>query len=494
LTRLAGVPIDPVELTIFEALERSPGSIATVSEDATLTCDELREASSRLASGLIGLGVRPGDRVALLASNRPEFLVCVAAVASAGGILVPLNTRSSPPELRRVLAHSEASVAVAERSFRGLAFVDTLLELQGGLPTLAHVVALDEARQLDTSTAPLPEVRPSDPAVLIYTSGTTGDPKGCLHAHGTLVTNATVNARRKQLSTNDRVISSVPFFNVFGLLNCILESFVSGATIVVQPTFDTADALGLIRREHVTAFLGTPTMWIRLEEHPDFSEEGVETLRTGSIGGSPVPRDLLERWRARGCDIAVIYGMSEAPTILLDGGPTPGLEVEIGADGQLRTRGYNHMLEYFHDPAATRERIRDGWLRTGDLAEIAEGRIRVVGRADDMMIVGGFNVQPVEVEQALREHPDISDAAAFGLPERELGEVVAAWIVLRPGAAYDEQALRQFCRDRLAKYKVPRHLRVVEEFPLTPNGKVQRFRMRDSMLGELEPAARSSVS
>jgi fatty-acyl-CoA synthase len=486
MTRLAGAPLDPVELTIFDALQHSPGTIATVSNGEILTRDKLREDSSRLASGLLGLGVRPGDRVALLMSNRPEFLACMAATGAVGGILVPLNTRSSPTELRKVLAHSEASIAITESSFRDIPFHDTLIDLQRELPALVHVVELEGIDSLDASTdAALPTVRPADPAVLIYTSGTTGDPKGCMHAHRTLTTNAMVNARRKALSASDRVISSVPFFNVFGLLNCILESFLTGATIVIQSTFDTADALSLIEREQVTVFLGTPTMWIRLEEHPDFSVESLATLRAGSIGGSPVPPDLLERWRDRGCDIAVIYGMSEAPTILLDGRPTPGLEIELAEDGQLSTRGYNHLLGYFRDEAATQERIQGGWLRTGDVAEIgSDGQVRVVGRADDMIIVGGFNVQPAEVEQALRQHPAVSDAAAFGLPERELGEIVAAWIVLRAGAIYDEHQLREFCSERLARYKVPRHLRVVSEFPLTANGKVQRYRMRDAMLGE----------
>lgn len=486
MTRLVGDAVEPVELTIFDALARAPGTTATVWDGAELGWDELRRQALRLARGLAGLGVRPGDRVGLLMSNRPEFLVGVGAIAAAGGVLVPLNTRLSPAELHRVLAHSDTSVVIAEESFRGLRFVDTLRTLQADLPSLTHVVPVERMHDLDASGASLPVVRPSDPAVLLYTSGTTGNPKGCLHAHRTFATNATVNARHKGLSAGDRIISSVPFFNVFGLLNCILEACVTGATIVIQPTFDTADALGLIARERVTVFLGTPTMWIRMEEHPTFSPEAVATLRAGSIGGSPIPPGLLERWRARGCEIAVIYGMSEAPTILLDGRPTPGLEIEITADGELRTRGYNHLLGYFRDEAATAERIQEGWLNTGDIAEIdSQGRVHVVGRADDMIIVGGFNVQPAEVEQALREHPAVSDAAAFGLPEREYGEIVAAWIVLRAGAAYDEEQLREFCRGRLAKYKVPQHVRVVEEFPLTPNGKVQRFRMQQAMLAEL---------
>jgi acyl-CoA synthetase (AMP-forming)/AMP-acid ligase II len=424
-------------------------------------------------------------------SNRPEFVIGVGAIAATGAILLPLNTRLSPAELHRVLAHSAASVAIVEEGFREIRFLQALETLQSGLPTLKHLVPVERMGELEQDAAPLPAVRPSDPAILLYTSGTTGEPKGCLHAHRTFVTNAKVNAEHKRLSSSDRVISSVPFFNVFGLLNCILEACVAGATIVIQPTFDAADALSLIERERVTVFLGTPTMWIRMEEHPAFTPAAVSTLRAGSIGGSPIPADLLARWRARGCEIAVIYGMSEAPTILLDGRPTPGLEIEIGEEGELSTRGYNHLLGYFRDEAATAARIQDGWLRTGDVAELdPEGLVQVVGRADDMMIVGGFNVQPVEVEQVLRAHPAVTDAAAFGLPERELGEVVAAWLVLRQGASLDEDELRGFCRDRLARYKVPRHLRSVEEFPLTPNGKVQRYRMREAMLAELgQPAA-----
>jgi fatty-acyl-CoA synthase len=432
-----------------------------------------------MARHLIDRGITSGDRVGLLFDKSPDTYVAMLAVMKVNAAYVPLDAAFPIERIRFIVGDAEMSAIVTTSCFAqrlSALDVDTIL-------VDSDTRAID-GQAADPLTGVAPPIEPL--CYIIYTSGTTGNPKGCLHAHRTFATNATVNARHKGLSAGDRIISSVPFFNVFGLLNCILEACVTGATIVIQPTFDTADALGLIARERVTVFLGTPTMWIRMEEHPTFSPEAVATLRAGSIGGSPIPPGLLERWRARGCEIAVIYGMSEAPTILLDGRPTPGLEIEITADGELRTRGYNHLLGYFRDEAATAERIQEGWLNTGDIAEIdSQGRVHVVGRADDMIIVGGFNVQPAEVEQALREHPAVSDAAAFGLPEREYGEIVAAWIVLRAGAAYDEEQLREFCRGRLAKYKVPQHVRVVEEFPLTPNGKVQRFRMQQAMLAEL---------
>jgi fatty-acyl-CoA synthase len=236
----------------------------------------------------------------------------------------------------------------------------------------------------------------------------------------------------------------------------------------------------------VSVFLGTPTMWLRLLEHPDFAAAKVASLRTGMMAGAPAPPGLVQRWRDLGCAVNQIYGLTEATSILSDGRPTPGVTVALMADGELLVRGFNRMLGYFRDPDATAARIRDGWLHTSDLAEqAADGALRVIGRSDDMIIVGGFNVQPAEVEEALRGHAGVLDAAAFGVPDRDLGQVVAAWVVARPGAAIDVSALDAHCRTRLAGYKRPVHLLVVDELPLTANGKVQRYRMREALEREL---------
>lgn len=490
--RFAGPPMVPLDVTLPQALVSAPGTDALRGGPASVSYAELRERAWRCAGGLRALGVAPGDRVALLMWNRPEFLVAQYGALAAGAVVVPLNARLAAAELGKILAHSGASVVVAEEEFRGARFLDTILGLRPELPALRHVLAADRLPAGDPGG--LPALSARDPAVLIYTSGTTGEPKGCLHAHRSLVTSAAVTARLKGLGPDDRILASVPFFNAFGLVNCVLEAFLSGAAVVVQATFDAAESLALIERERVTVFLGTPTMWIRLLEHPEAARRDLSSLRTGMMAGAVPPLELVERWGARGCDVNVVYGLSEALSILSGGRPTAGVEVEVTEAGELRARGFNQMLGYYRDEAATAARRTDGWLATGDLADIEEdGRIRVTGRADDMVIVGGFNVQPGEVEQALRAHPAVADAAAFGVADRDLGQVMAAWVVPRHGARVGEEELRVFCRERLARYKAPRRLRLVEELPLTANGKVQRFRMRE-VESEATPAAPAAGS
>jgi acyl-CoA synthetase (AMP-forming)/AMP-acid ligase II len=275
----------------------------------------------------------------------------------------------------------------------------------------------------------------------------------------------------------------VPFFNGFGIINCQLECFLSGATIVGQPIFEPARTLFLLEHEAVTVLLGSPTMWVRLLEHPDFAATDLSHLRAGTMCGAVAPPALLDAWRERGLQVVDVYGLSEAPSVLADGLPTAGVEVEVGEDGELRARGYNRMVGYYRDPEATAGRIQDGWVRSGDLAEVGEdGRIRVSGRVDDMFVVGGFNVHPAEIENVMRLHPAVVDVAAFSVPDGELGDVAAAWVVLRDEPNCTLSELRQHCAESLAGYKVPREIQVVDDFPMTPNGKVKRFAMRESAM------------
>lgn len=490
---LTGAPFSPLELTLPEVLDRAPDGEAATEAGRSVTFAELRERSWSAACGLAGLDVRPGNRVALLASNRVDFVAAHYGAARLGAVVVPLSTRASPPELHKVLHHAGVSVAVAEERFRDLALRKTLCDLKPDLPKLREVVSLDElAATTARASTGTPELGPSDAALLIYTSGTTGEPKGCLHAHRSYVSSAAVTADIKGLTRRDRIIASVPFFNAFGIVNCVLEALYVGASIVIQATFEPAETLELIERERVTVLLGTPTMWARLIEHPTFESTDISSLRTGTMAGAPAPPSLVDRWRDLGCELVLIYGLSEATSILANGRPTPGIDVEIAPDGALRARGYNHMLGYFRNDAATAECLRGGWLETGDLAELTDdGLVRILGRADDMLIVGGFNVQPAEIEETLRAHPAILDAAAFGVPDSDLGEVAGAWVIARQGAEPSVDELVSHCRGRVATYKVPRHIRLVGEFPLTANGKVQRFRMRDETLGGSGPATRA---
>jgi len=480
--RLAGESFEPLDLTLTDVLDRATEG-AFIDGDDVLRYSEVAARSRELTRWIVAEGVLPGDRVALLSSNRAEFVVAHYAAARAGAIVVPLSTRATAAELYRVLAHSQCSLALVEEEFKGHRFLETFASLGGQLPSLRRVeplAALDDLTAVGEVEAP--ETSATDPTLLIYTSGTTGEPKGCLHAHRSYVSSASMTAQLKELTPEDRIVASVPFFNAFGIVNCVLEGLLSGASVVMQPAFDPAETLRLIEEHHVTVLLGTPTMWIRLLEHPDFGARDLSSLRTGTMAGAPAPAETVDRWRELGCDLVLIYGLSEATSILANGRPTPGIEVETASDGELRARGYNQMVHYYKNDEATHDRIRDGWIHTGDLAQIEDGIVRVLGRSDDMLIVGGFNIQPAEVEDALRAHEGVTDAAVFGFPDGDLGEVPLAWVIRRPGASLDQSQLLAACRLRLASYKLPREIMFVEEFPLTANGKVQRFRMRETML------------
>ena len=483
---LEGAPLELVDLTIPGAVDSSPGELAAVDGSQQLTYPELRERSVVAARGLVELGVRPGDRVGLIMTNRLEFLIVFVAACRAGAIVIPLNTRLTPPELELQLAHSGASLVIAEEEFRDRRFRDEIAGVQPQLPGLHDVVSVDALAKIEQlgGAQPLPRLSCDDPTLLIYTSGTTGTPKGCLHAHRSFVNNALMCTQVKRMTASDRLLATIPFCTVGGILNTLLEAFLVGATVVLQPTFDPDQALALIERERVTIMGGAPTMFIRLEEHRRFETTDLSSLRSGGIGGAPCPPELVSRWRER-MEIVTIYGLSEAPTILVNDRPSAGLAVAVSTKGELTARGYNQMLGYFRDPERTAERIRDGWLRTGDLASLTDdGTVAVSGRADDMVIVGAFNVQPVEVEDVLREHPALADACVFGVPDRDLGEALAAWVIPRPRATVDSDELRAFCRQQLAAFKVPGVFKVVDEFPLTASGKVQRFQLRAAMAAE----------
>ncbi len=483
--RIEGEPFEPLDVTLPDVLDAATSG-GFIDGGREIPYGDLAARARRLANWLVSEGVESGDRVAVLGSNRVETVVAHYGAARAGAIVVPLSTRAAPAELLRVLEHAEVSIAFAEEEFRDHRFIEVLESLNPRLPSLRTIASLDGLDDLaPVEAVTLPDVTASDPALLIYTSGTTGAPKGCLHAHRSYVSSAAVTCRLKALTLDDRIIASVPFFNAFGIVNCVLEGLHSGASIVVQPAFDPADTLPLIEQQRVTVLLGTPTMWIRLLEHPDFRRRDLSSLRTGTMAGAPAPPEIVARWRELGCDLMLIYGLSEATSILANGRPTPGIDVEISEDGELLARGYNQMLCYFRNDGATRDCVRGDWIRTGDLAELTdEGTARILGRLDDMLIVGGFNVQPAEIENAIRQHNGVADAAVFGLPDDDLGEVPVAWVIRRSRESPDEAGLVAACRERLARYKVPRAIRFVDEFPLTANGKVQRYRMRQTMLQE----------
>ncbi|MCZ6598932.1 MAG: AMP-binding protein [Planctomycetota bacterium] len=484
-----------------------------------------------LARGLIALGVEPGERVTLWADNRPDWVPLQFALAKIGAILVTANTALQRDEVAYLLRQSRSSVVIAAPGVQSTEYFDALTSLRSeedALPELRHAVALEgeppagfltlpalvrngEGVPLDDVRARTAATRVGDPTNIQYTSGTTGFPKGVVLTHENIVENGYAVARRFGAGPEDRLLLQVPLFHCFGCVISVLGSFTHGVPLVVLERFHPLKALEAIEGERCTLIHGVPTMFRAILEHEDFGRFDLSSLRAGAMGGSTCPEELMRRVIDRmGCNGVVnAYGLTEcSPAISLSspddsiehrvgtaGQPLDGVEVRVvdpatdaevpaGERGELWARGPNVMLGYYEHPEATAEAVTpDGWLRTGDLATIGEdGRVRIVGRIKDMIIRGGENVYPAEVEDALRAHEAVQDAAVFGVPSEAWGEEVAAAIVLHPdapNAAATAEELDAFLTERLAHFKRPAHVHFVDAFPMTPSGKVQKFLLQE---------------
>lgn len=494
-----------------------------------LTFAELDARSLELARGLVALGIEAGEHVCLWSDNRPDWIPFQFALARIGAVLVTANTALAEPEVRYLLEQSR-SVAVVAAPGRGdgteyASALSSLRATQGALPELRHWIALDGdapegAVSLDELVAGGAGVdaevvrertratRVDDPTNIQYTSGTTGFPKGVVLTHRNLVENAHAIARLLDVGDADRLLLQVPLFHCFGCSVSVLGAYTHGIPLVALQAFDPLRALEAIAAEGCTIVHGVPTMFLALLSHPEFERLRPTTLRGGVMAGAMCPEALMHRViDEMGCPgMLVAYGLTEAsPGITCStpadpvevrcgtvGREIPGVEVRIvdpeslvdvarGAPGELWARGPNIMLGYFEKPEETAATLTsDGWLRTGDLATMDDdGLVRIVGRIKELIIRGGENVVPAEVEDAVREHPAVQDVAVFGLADERLGEEVAAAVVCAEGASLDQDELDAFLRGRLASYKRPRVLRLVDAFPLTPSGKVQKFKLAE---------------
>ena len=502
-----------------------------------------------MARALLALGIRKGDRVAVWANNRPEWVLLQFALAKISAVLVTVNTALRRAELKYLLRQSDAVALLLVPFFREVNFLEELCAIvpeiwgappgawhsselpllrevvllavegpdQAGLPTGARswddVCSMAEAvpdGQLDSiaATLALDEV-----INMQYTSGTTGFPKGVMLTHRNIVNNAYLTSQDQQLTWADRLCAPVPLFHCFGCVIAVLGVVTHGATLLLIPQFEPVRVLEMIQRERATVLFGVPTMFLAELEHPNFARFDLSSLRTGIMAGALCPRALLDRVMREMHlpELTVAYGLTEAsPAVTqtrssdpLDlrlttvGRPLPGLEVKIadpadgrpippGAAGELWTRGEHVMAGYYKDEAATRAAITpDGWLRTGDLATMGEaGYVTIVGRLKDMIIRGGENIYPKEIEDLLRQHSAVSDVAVVGVPSRRYGEEVAAAVRLRSGQQVTAEQLQQFCVERLAAFKVPKYLWFVEAFPQTASGKIQKFRLREQAVAE----------
>jgi fatty-acyl-CoA synthase len=520
------------------AADRDPAKAAVVFKGQTLTYGALREQADALARGLLALGLGPGDHVVVWMPNAPEWNVVNFAVARIGAVTVTANSRYKAFELEYVLQQSDAKALVMVDRFAaaGIDYREILRQVvpevlwvadrgltSAKLPALRHVIVYGEARD-PGCLAPAEVVRrgarvapealaairvaPDAPAAMLYTSGTTGSPKGCLLSHGNFWYKAREYLRLHGWTSEDRCLVAVPYFHIFGALGCIAANALAGSTQILMDVFEPEAAMRLIQAERVTVFSGVPTMFITILGHPQFKAYDLRSLRTGTIGAAPVPiemmRRILDREHGLGMDATVVYGLTEATggthftrlgdpidkrvaTVgrvspeLVDRieDPQTGRECAAGEEGEVCVKGPSLMLGYYKRPEATAEKMRDGWLHTGDMGvKDANGYLRITGRLSDMIIVGGFNTYPAEIENFYLRHPKILDVSIVGVPDPVLGEVVMAFVIPRAGATLTADEVIAFGRDQIANFKVPRHVEIVAEFPLTGSGKVQKFKQR----------------
>ncbi|MBZ5724406.1 MAG: AMP-binding protein [Acidobacteriia bacterium] len=504
----------------LDTASRFPGRLAVVAREPgiRLTWAQYAHEAQRAAAGLRALGLAPGDRAGVWATNCLEWVLLQFGCALAGAVLVNVNPAYRSHELAFVLRQSRIKTLFLREQDRRSNYRAILEESRAGQPlALEHVIYLDSpawTNFLREPGEPPASPDPAAPANIQYTSGTTGQPKGVLLTHLNLVNNGRFIAQYLRLGEEDRIALPVPLFHCFGSVIGTMAAAVTGAAVVLPSAiFDAGATLEAIERERCTAVYGVPAMFIAELQHAEFARFDLRSLRTGVMAGAPCPIEVMKRVvRDMHCpEIVVAYGQTEsAPVITMSrtddsvetrcttvGGPLPETEVRIaspstgatlpaGEQGELLARGYMVMKGYDEEPAATAAAIdAEGWLHTGDLAVMRpDGYFRITGRARDMIIRGGENIYPREIEEFLYSHPKISDVQIVGLPDERLGETVLAWIRLKPGETADEEEIRAFCRARLAHYKVPQHIRFVDAFPMTLSGKVQKYRIRQHEIAE----------
>ena len=502
---------------------------------------QLAEEADKLATGLLALGMQKGDRVGIWAPNRPEWLLTQLATARIGLILVNINPAYRIAELEHALNLSGCKALISAESFKKsdyIGMINTLApELIKGesekifaakLPHLRYVIRLgvdktpnmwnfDEICQLGGPAQYLrlatidSTLDYNDVINIQFTSGTTGLPKGAMLSHYNIINNARYIAQAMNLTEADVLCIPVPLYHCFGMVLGNLACIAVGAKMVFPgESFDPKSVLDVVQKERCSALHGVPTMFVAELEHPDFNSYDLSSLRTGIMAGSPCPIEVMKRVT---CDmhiseITIAYGMTETSPVSFQSAASDSLEkrvstvgrvhphvevkiidlengtiVPVGERGELCTCGYSVMRGYWEDDDRTREAIDiEGWMHTGDLAILdEEGYCNIVGRVKDMLIRGGENIYPREIEEFLYRHPAVQEVQVFGVPDVKYGEEVAAWIVLKPGAYCDEETIRNFCREQIAHYKIPRYIRFVDEFPMTVTGKPQKFKMREEM-------------
>ncbi len=495
------------------------------SQSFRCTYRQLWDRTTALAKALMAVGVGKGDRVGMWSPNRYEWVVVQFATARIGAILVNVNPAYKASELRHALKQSGVSLLVMAETFRQTRYREILAQVRADCDSLARVVVLDHDwdallahadQTSDESLAAREAVLQFDDAINIqYTSGTTGAPKGATLSHHNILNNGYFCARVLRYTEQDRVCIPVPFYHCFGMVIGNLACSSTGACMVVpSESFDPETTLATIAEEKCTSLYGVPTMFIAQLNHANFEHHDTSSLRTGVMAGSPCPVEVMKQVQSRmhADEMTICYGMTETSPVSTQshtdapfdkrvstvGSIHPHAEIKIvdpetnravrrGTQGELCTRGYCVMLGYWNDEKATADAIdAAGWMHTGDLATMdADGYVKITGRIKDMIVRGGENIYPREVEEFLYTHPDVEDAQVFGIPDDKYVEAVVAWVKPKAGAKLDEGALTAFCKGQIATFKIPAHWKMVEAFPMTVTGKIQKFKMRDAMIQEL---------
>ncbi|VBA58523.1 3-[(3aS,4S,7aS)-7a-methyl-1, 5-dioxo-octahydro-1H-inden-4-yl]propanoyl:CoA ligase [Mycobacterium attenuatum] len=479
--RRIGPPWETIPEMVLSAGERFGDAAAVVDGPLHLTFAELAERVRRAAGAFAAAGIDTGDRVAIWAPNSAEWIIAAFGLLTAGGVLVPVNTRFKTAEAADIIGRSGAKAVLVEKGFLGMDFT-----APAGIPVVDMKSGfLDSGKPFERAVSGL------DVADIIYTSGTTGRPKGVMMNHTQTLRHYAEWCDRADLRAGDRYLIVNPFFHIFGYKAGCIASLIRGATIFPVLVFELEKVLKLIEQERITMLPGPPTLYQSLLSAQ--GEWDLSSLRAGVTGAADIPVELVRRVRTElpFQTLMTGYGLTEAGTVTLSrpedsfediattaGVACDGIEVDIAADGEILVRGYNVMKGYLDDPIATAEVIDDqGWLHTGDLGSLDDaGRLRVVGRKKDMFIVGGFNAYPAEIEGFLLEHEAISQAAVIGVPDERLGQVGKAFVV-RNGAISAEELI-SWCGERMAGFKVPRSVQFVDALPLNATGKVVKDRLR----------------
>ncbi len=502
------------------------------------TYKEFDEETDELAKAFIGMGIEKGENVAIWSDNKREWLLSQYATGKMGAVLVTVNTNYQATELEYLLRQSDATTLILDESFKGTSYIDIirtvcpeLISSEKGsiasdkLPHFKRIILMTEREEegihkwsefmayADGVTDEQLEEQfqsldPDDVINIQYTSGTTGFPKGVMLTHYNVVNNGKQIGDSMKLTEQDRVCIPVPFFHCFGCVLGTLAAVTHGSAMILLEQFDPLRVLQAVQNEKCTALHGVPTMFIAELNHPDFKNYDTSTLRTGIMAGSVCPIEVMKRVieDMGASEITICYGQTEASPVITQtktddpigkrvstvGKPLPNIEVKIidpvtgeevpvDVPGELCTRGYSIMKGYYNNPEATREAIdAEGWLHTGDIAVMdSEGYLDITGRIKDMVIRGGENIYPKEVEEFLYTHPAIADVQVVGVPDAKYGEELIAWIIPKKDVWLDEASVREFCKGNISHHKIPKYIEFTDGFPMTASGKIQKFKLRD---------------